>query len=75
MIVVGYNRANVNAFEADRQPGLIVNINEPAQNLFENSFYLLVNTQDGTATGLPQITFMYTIICLLLYTDHFIATV
>ena len=75
MIVVGYNRTNVNVFEADRQPELIVSINEPAQvNLFENSFYLLVNTQDGTATGLSWFTFMYTIICLLLYTDHFIAT-
>ena len=53
MIVVGYNRTNVNAFEDDRQAQLIVSINEPTQvNLFENSFYLLVNTQDETATGL-----------------------
>ena len=66
----------MNAFEADRQPGLIVSISEPAQvDLFENSFYLLVNTQDGTATGLSWITFVYTIIYLLLYTDKFIATV
>ena len=66
----------MNAFEADRQPELIVSISEPAQvDLFENSFYLLVNTQDGTATGLSWITFVYTIIYLLLYTDKFIATV
>ena len=58
--MVGYNRTNVNAFEADRQPELIVSINEPAQvDLFENSFYLLVNTQDGTATGLSWITIIY----------------
>ena len=57
MIVVGYNRTYVNVFEADGQAELIVTINEPAQ--FENSFYLLVNTQDGTATGLPWITFIH----------------
>ena len=34
----------MNAFEEDRQAQLIVSINEPTQvNLFENSFYLLVN--------------------------------
>ena len=60
----------MNVFEADRQAELIVSINEPA--LFENSFYLLVNTQDRTATGLPWITYTssYTIILdtgLLLY--------
>ena len=50
----------MNAFEADRQPELIVSINEPAQvDLFENSFYLLVNTKDGTATGLSWITIIY----------------
>ena len=54
MIVVGYNRTNVNAFEADRPTEVIVSINEPAQaDPIETSFYLLVNTQDGTATGLP----------------------
>ena len=64
MIVVGYNRTNVNVFEADRQPELIVSINQPAQvNLFENSFYLLVNTQDGTATGLPWITYTQAFAC------------
>ena len=58
--MVGYNRTNVNAFEAGRQPELIVSIIEPAQvDLFENSFYLLVNTQDGTATGLSWITIIY----------------
>ena len=54
MVVVGYSRAYVNVFEADRQAEFIVSINGPA--LFENSFYLLVNTQDRTATGLPWIT-------------------
>ena len=44
----------MNVFEADRQAEFIVSINGPA--LFENSFYLLVNTQDRTATGLPWIT-------------------
>ena len=53
VIVVGYNQTNVNVFEADRQAELIVTINEPAQvDPIETSFYLLVNTQDGTATGL-----------------------
>ena len=53
MIVVGYNQTNVNVFEADRQAELIVTINEPAQvDPIDTSFYLLVNTQDGTATGL-----------------------
>ena len=54
MIVVGYSRTYVNVFEADRQVEFIVSINGPAQeDPIENSFYLLVNTQDGTATGLP----------------------
>ena len=60
VIVVGYNRTYVNAFEADRRAELIVSIIKPAQvDLFENSFYLLVNTQDGTATGLSWITFIH----------------
>ena len=60
MIVVGYNQTYVNVFEADGQAELIVSIIKPAQvDLFENSFYLLVNTQDGTATGLPWITYTY----------------
>ena len=43
----------MNVFEAAGQAELIVSITVPAQvDLFENSFYLLVNTQDGTATGL-----------------------
>ena len=51
---MGYNRTYVNVFEADRQAKFIVSINEPAPvDPIENSFYLLVNTQDGTATGLP----------------------
>ena len=54
VIVVGYNRTNVNVFEADRQAELIVSIKEPAQvDPIETSFYLLVNTQDGIATGWP----------------------
>ena len=65
----------MNAFEADRQAQLIVSINEPVQvDLFENSFHLLVNTQDGTATGLSWLTLIYTIIFLLLYTDNFVTT-
>ena len=50
----------MNVFEADRQTELIVNIIKPARvDPFENSFYLLVNTQDGTAKGLPWITYTY----------------
>ena len=50
----------MNVFEADRQAELIVSIIVPAQvDLFENSFHLLVNTQDETATGLPWITFIH----------------
>ena len=66
MIVVGYNGANVNAFEADRQAELIVSINEPAPvDPFENSFCLLVNTQDGTATGLSWFTQSFACFCTL----------
>ena len=47
----------MNVFEADGQVELIVTINEPAKgDRFENSFYLLVNTQNQTATGLLWIT-------------------
>ena len=61
MIVVGYNQTYVNVFEADRQAEFTVSISEPAQvDRIENSFYLLVNTQDGTATGLPYILALYT---------------
>ena len=53
VIVVGYNRTYVNVFEADGPAELIVTINEPApEDPIETSFYLLVNTQDETATGL-----------------------
>ena len=58
VIVVGYSWTSVNVFEADRQVELIVTINEPAQeDQFENSFYLLVNSQDGAAKGLLWITY------------------
>ena len=51
--MVGYKWTNVNVFEADRQAELIVSINASAQlALFASSFFLLVNTQDETATGL-----------------------
>ena len=51
--MVGYIRTYVNVFEAETQAEFIVSINEPAQgDPIESSFYLLVNTQDGTATGL-----------------------
>ena len=44
----------MNVFEADGPVELIVSINALAQeDPTENSFYLLVNTQDGTAKGLP----------------------
>ena len=60
MIVVGYSRTYVNAFEADGQVELIVTTVKPAQlDVFENSFSLLVDTQDGTATGLSWITFIH----------------
>ena len=53
MIVVGYNRTYVNVFEADGQAELIVSIMEPARTVtIETSFFLLMNTQDETASGL-----------------------
>ena len=53
VIGVGYNWTYVTVFEADGQAELIVSIIVPPQaDPIEASFYLLVNTQDGTATGL-----------------------
>ena len=59
-IVVGYNRTNVNVFETDGQAELIIDIMEPAQTVtVETSFFLLVNSQDETASGLQWSHFMY----------------
>ena len=50
---MGYNRTNVNVFETDGQAELIVSIMVPARTeTIETSFFLLVNTQDETASGL-----------------------
>ena len=55
-IVVGYV-TNVTVLESDGVATLTVAISVPREaDLIETSFYLLVNTMDGsaTATGLPQ---------------------
>ena len=58
--MVGYKWTNVNVFEADGQAELIVSINASAElALFASSFFLLVNTQDKTATGLSWIAFIH----------------
>ena len=54
----------MNVFEADGQAELIVSIVVPSQaDPIEASFNLLVNTQDGKATGLHPL--LYTIMSIL----------
>ena len=48
-IIVGYSVANVTALESDGMATLTVVVTTP----IETSFFLLVNTLDGAATGLP----------------------
>ena len=54
---MGYVRTNVTVFESGGVATLTVAMSMPPENVpIEISFYLLVNTMDGSATvaGLPQ---------------------
>ena len=54
---MGYVRTNVTVFESDGVATLTVAMSMPPEDVpIETSFYLLVNTMDGSATaaGLPQ---------------------
>ena len=52
VIVVGYNETNVTASESTGAAQLTVAISVPAREVsIETSFYLIVNTLNGTATG------------------------
>ena len=50
-IMVGYNVTNVTVHESDGEATLTVAITMPTDPI-ETSFSLIVNTIDGTATGL-----------------------
>ena len=53
-IIVGYSVTNVTVLESDEVATLTVVVTmPPGADLIETSFSLLVNTLDGTATGLP----------------------
>ena len=52
VIVVGYTVTNVTVSESDGVAQLTVAISMPLEDVsFETSFYLIVNTLNGTATG------------------------
>ena len=51
VVVVGYNQTTVTVLESDRVAQLQLTVTTLATQL-DASFYLLVNTLDGTATGL-----------------------
>ena len=56
-IVVGYVRTNVTVLESDGVATLTVAISMPSErDPIETSFYLIVNTMDGSASaaGLPK---------------------
>ena len=54
-IRVGYVQTNVTVFENDRVAMLTVAISVPSgADPIETSFYLLVNTMDGSVAGLSQ---------------------
>ena len=54
MITVGYVQTVVTVLESDGVAQLTVGISmPPGADPIEMSFFLLVNTSDGTATGLP----------------------
>ena len=54
VITVGYTVTDVTVLESDRVATLTVAISmPPGADPIETSFSLLVNTLDGTATGLP----------------------
>ena len=51
---MGYTVTNVTVSESDEEAALTVSITMPAEaDPIEVSFSLLVNTLDGTATGVP----------------------
>ena len=54
MIVVGYTETDVTVSESDGVAQLTVAISLPPEDVpIETPFYLIVNTLNGTATGLP----------------------
>ena len=54
MIVVGYNLTDVFIFEGSNMVQLTIATSKPRKSVpVETSYYLIVNTLDGTATGLP----------------------
>ena len=54
MITVGYVQTVATVLESDGVAQLTVAISmPPGADPIETSFFLLVNTSDGTATGLP----------------------
>ena len=61
VIAVGYTVTNVTVLESDGVATLTVSITmPPGADPIETSFSLLVNTLDGTATGLPwNLEYMY----------------
>ena len=55
VIAVGYTVTNVTVLESDGVATLTVTITMPCEaDLTETSFFLLVNTLDATATGVPM---------------------
>ena len=53
MITVGYTVTDGSVSESDGETQLTVAITMPPENVsIETSFYLIVNTLDGTAAGL-----------------------
>ena len=53
MIVVGYNLTDVIIFEGSNMAQLTIATSKPRKNVpVETSFSFIVNTLDGTATGL-----------------------
>ena len=66
---MGYVRTNVTVLESDGVATLTVAFSMPPEDVpIETSFYLLVNTMDGSATeaGLPQ---SQTLLCVYPYTS------
>ena len=54
MIVVGYTETDVTVSESDGVAQLTAAISLPPEDVpIETPFYLIVNTLNGTATGLP----------------------
>ena len=54
MVTVSYIQTVVTVLESDRVAQLTVGISmPPGAGPIETSFFMIVNTSDGTATGLP----------------------